>query len=207
MAIHDLPVDDPPWQALAPSQCRRLTLDGLKRLLVRESQVRPVLLIVENLHWIDAETQAFLIGEEVSLAPLHQHLIEKTEGNPCFLEESIRTLVETQGLVGAPGAYRLAHAVRNLRVPATVQAVLAARIDALVPEDKRLLQMAAVMGTEVLFALLRALAEQSDEVLQTGLSHLQATEFLYETSLFPELTYTFGTGARFHGECSVANGR
>ena len=93
--------------------------------------------------------------------------------------------------MGAPGAYRLAQAVQNLRVPATVQAVLAARIDSLAPEDKRLLQMAAVIGTEVPFALLQALAEQSDERLRTGLSRLQAAEFLYETSLFPEPAYTF----------------
>jgi tetratricopeptide (TPR) repeat protein len=243
LALLDLPVEDPPWQALEPSQRRQLTLDALKRLLVRESQIRPVLLIVENLHWIDTETQAFLdglvnslptarllllvnyrpeyqhrwgsktyyrplrldplgperaadllrslIGEDPTLAPLNQHLIERTEGNPFFLEESVRTLVEAQVLVGAPGAYRLAHAVQNLRVPATVQAVLASRIDLLAPEDKRLLQMAAVIGTEVPLALLQALAEQDDERLRTGLSHLQAAEFLYETRLFPELTYTF----------------
>jgi predicted ATPase len=74
--------------------------------------------------------------------------------------------------VGAPGAYRVAQAVQNLRVPATVQAVLAARIDLLAPEDKRLLQTAAVIGTEVPLALLRALAEQSDERLRTSLTHL-----------------------------------
>ncbi|HSF29004.1 MAG TPA: AAA family ATPase [Candidatus Tectomicrobia bacterium] len=243
LALLDIRVADSSWQALDPLQRRQFTLEALKRLLVRESQVQPVLLIVENLHWIDTETQAFLdglvnslptarllllvnyrpeyrhswgtkpyytalrldplgperaaelmrslIGEDATLVPLNQHLIEKTEGNPFFLEESIRTLVDAQVLVGAPGAYRLAQAVQNLRVPTTVQAVLATRIDALAPEDKRLLQTAAVIGTEVPFALLRALAEGSDERLQTGLSHLQDAEFLYETSLFPEPAYTF----------------
>ncbi|HEX2280083.1 MAG TPA: AAA family ATPase [Candidatus Tectomicrobia bacterium] len=243
LALLDLPVEDPPWQALDPSQRRQLTMDALKRLLVRESQVRPVLLIVENLHWIDTETQAFLdglvnslpsarllllvnyrpeyqhgwgsktyytplrldplgperaaellrslTGEDATLTPLNQHLIAKTEGNPFFLEESIRTLVEAQVLVGAPGAYRVAQAVQNLRVPATVRAVLAARIDLLAPEDKRLLQTAAVIGTEVPLALLRALAEEPDERLRTSLAHLQAAEFLYETRLFPEPAYTF----------------
>ena len=243
LAFLDLPVDDSPWQALDPSRRRQFTLDALKRLLVRESQVQPVLLSVENLHWIDTETQACLdglvnslptahlllllkyrpeyqhswgtkpyytplwldplgperaaellrslIGEDATLAPLDQHLIEKTQGNPFFLEESIRTLVDTQVLLGAPGAYRLAQAVQNLRVPATVQAVIATRIDALAPEDKCLSQMGAVIGTEVPFVLLRALGEQSDERLRTGLSHLQAAELLYETSLFPEPAYTF----------------
>ena len=152
----------------------------------------------------------FLIGEDATLASLSQHLIEKTEGNPFFLEESVRTLVEAQVLVGTPGSYRLtphtgsaAHGRRgagnyqglplpkDMQVPATVQAVLAARIDALATEDKRLLQMAAVIGVEVPFPLLRALAEQNDEQLRTSLSRLQGAEFLYETSLFPELTYTF----------------
>jgi DNA-binding winged helix-turn-helix (wHTH) protein/tetratricopeptide (TPR) repeat protein len=262
LALLDLPVEDLSWQALDPSQRRQLTLDALKLLLVRESQIRPLLLIVENLHWIDSETQAFLdglvnslpaarllllvnyrpeyqhrwsskpyytplrldplgservaellrslIGEDVTLAALNQHLIEKTEGNPFFLEESIRTLVDTQILVGAPGAYRLAPHVGaaprgrpeednhrrlpvplEIRVPATVQAVLAARIDLLAPEDKHLLQMAAVIGSEVPFALLHVLAGQADERLRTGLSHLQAAEFLYETRLFPESAYTF----------------
>ena len=72
-----------------------------------------------------------------------------------------------------------------------MQAVLAARIDRLPPEEKRLLQTAAVIGTEVPFALLQAIAELSEEELRRGLGHLQAAEFLYETSLFPELEYTF----------------
>ena len=115
----------------------------------------------------------------------------RTEGNPFFLEESVRTLVETGVLVGEPGAYRLAQAVPTIQVPATVQAVLAARIDRLPPEEKRLLQTAAVIGTEVPLALLQAIAELPDETLHRGLAHLQAAEFLYETRLFPERDLTF----------------
>ena len=76
-------------------------------------------------------------------------------------------------------------------MPATVQAILAARIDRLAPEDKRLLQAAAVIGKDVPFALLLAIAELPEEDLRRGLAHLQAAEFLYETSLFPDLEYTF----------------
>src|SRR4029453_8811692 len=78
-----------------------------------------------------------------------------------------------------------------VQVPATVQAVLTARIDRLPPEEKRLLQTAAVIGTEVPLALLQAIAEMPDEALRVGLAHLQAAEFLYETCLFPDLEYTF----------------
>ena len=123
--------------------------------------------------------------------PLTQLLIARTQGNPFFLEESVRTLVETGVLVGERGAYRLAQPLDTLQVPATVQALLAARIDRLPPEDKRLLQTAAVIGTEVPWPLLQAIADTADEALYRSLAQLQAAEFLYETSLFPERAYTF----------------
>ena len=243
LALLEVPVEDPHWQALDPAQRRQRTLDALKRLLLRESQVQPLLLVFENLHWIDAETQVFLdglveslpaarllllvnyrpeyqhgwrtktyytqlrldplppasaetllhslLGDDPGLEPLKQRLIERTQGNPFFLEESVRTLVETQVLVGDQGAYRLARALPSIQVPATVQAVLAARIDRLPPEEKQLLQTAAVIGTEVPLALLQAMAEVPEEPLRLGLTHLQAAEFLYETRLFPEHEYTF----------------
>src|SRR5262249_35692077 len=99
--------------------------------------------------------------------------------------------VETGGWAGTPGAYRLVHPPEGLPVPASVQAVLAARIDRLPPEDKRLLQTAAVIGTDVPFALLRAIADVPEEALHRGLAHLHAAEFLYETRLFPEQEFTF----------------
>jgi tetratricopeptide (TPR) repeat protein len=235
--------DDSPFLTLDPPQRRQRTLDGLKRVLLRESQVQPLLLVFEDLHWIDTETQAVLdrlveslptarllllvnyrpeyqhgwgsktyytqlrldplppasaeeflhalLGDDPSLEPLKQLLIARTEGNPFFLEESVRTLVESGVLVGERGAYRLAQALPTVQVPATVQAVLAARIDRLPPEEKRLLQTAAVIGTEVPFPLLQAIAELPEDALQRGLAHLQAAEFLYETRLFPEREYTF----------------
>jgi predicted ATPase len=99
--------------------------------------------------------------------------------------------VETGVLVGEPAAYRLAQGLPTIQVPATVQAVLAARIDRLPPEDKRLLQTAAVIGTEVPLPLLQAIADVPEAALHRGLAHLQAAEFLYETRLFPEREYTF----------------
>ena len=243
LALLDAVPDDSPLRTLDPPQRRQRMLDGFKRLLMRESQVQPLLLVCEDLHWIDTETQALLdslveglptarvlllvnyrseyqhgwasktystqlrldplppasaeeflqalLGDDPSLAPLKQLLIARTEGNPFFLEESVRTLVETGVLLGTPDAYRLATPIDSLQVPATVQAVLTARIDRLPAEDKRLLQTAAVIGTEVPLPLLQAIAELPEGALHRSLAHLQAAEFLYETRLFPDPEYTF----------------
>jgi class 3 adenylate cyclase/tetratricopeptide (TPR) repeat protein len=240
--LEALPADSP-FRSLDPPQRRQRTLEALKRLLLRESQEQPLLVVFEDLHWIDAETQALLdslveslptarllllvnyrpeyhhgwggktyytqlrldplppesaeallqavLGDDAGLQPLTQRLIAQTQGNPFFLEESVHTLVETQMLVGQRGAYRLAQALPAMQVPATVQAVLAARIDRLPPEEKRLLQTAAVLGMEVPGAVLQAIGERPEESLRLGLTHLQAAEFVYETRLFPELEYTF----------------
>ncbi len=243
LVLLEVPVEDPQWQALDPPQRRQRIRDALKHLLLRESQVQPLFLVVENLHWIDGETQGFLdsfveslpaarmlllvsyrpdyqhgwtsktyytqlrldplppesaqelansiLGHDTSVMPLTQRLIELTEGNPFFLEESIQTLVETQVLSGEWGAYCLAKAWQPMQVPATVHMVLAARIDRLPVEEKRLLQIAAVIGKDVPFSLLQAIVERPTEALRQGLAHLQRAEFLYERSLFPELAYTF----------------
>jgi class 3 adenylate cyclase/tetratricopeptide (TPR) repeat protein len=237
-----LPADSP-FQKLDPPQRRQRTLDALKRVLLRESQAQPLVLVFEDLHWIDSETQTLLdnlveslptarllllvnyrpeyqhgwgsktyyaqlrldslppasaeellqglLGDDPSLAPLTRLLIARTEGNPFFLEESVRTLVETGVFAGESGGYRLAKPLDVFQVPATVQAVLAARIDRLRSEEKRLLQTAAVIGTDVFLPLLQAIAELPETALHRGLARLQAAEFLYETRLFPEREYTF----------------
>src|SRR6266498_1489941 len=237
-----LPADSP-FLTLDPPQRRRRTLDALTLLLLRESQAQPLLLVCEDLHWTDAETQALLdrlveslptarllllgtyrpeyqhgwgsttsytrirldplppvsaeafvqalLGDDRRLVSLTRLLTARTEGNPFFLEETVRTLVETGVLVGTPGAYHLAQALPSIQVPATVQAVLAARLDRLPPEEKRLLQTAAVIGTDVPWRLLHALADLPDEALHRSLAHLHDAEFLDETRLFPEREYTF----------------
>ncbi len=132
-----------------------------------------------------------LLGLDAGLVPLAGLLIERTEGNPFFLEESVRRLAESQVLVGEPGAYRLAKPLGTVQVPATVQAVLAARIDRLPADDKQLLEAASVIGKDVPLPLLEVITELPEAELRAGLMHLQAAEFLYETSLFPEVEYTF----------------
>jgi class 3 adenylate cyclase/tetratricopeptide (TPR) repeat protein len=241
LALLDVPVDEPAWQALDPSQRRLRTLDAVKRLLLREAREQPLLLIFEDLHWIDGETQALLdslveslgsgrlmllvnyrpeyqhawasktvygqirldalpaesagelldalLGGDPGLVPLKQLLVRR--GNPFFLEETVRTLAETKVLTGEPGRYRLMQPIQTIQVPATVQTILAARIDRLLPEDKRLLQVASVIGKDVPFALLQAIADLPEEGLRSGLDHLQAADFLYETGLYPDLEYSF----------------
>ena len=243
LSLVEVPVEDEAWGRLDPPERRQRTLDAVKRLLLQESQVQPLLLLVEDLHWIDAETQALLdslveslptarllllvnyrpeyqhgwgsktyyrqlridplpaesaenllaslLGTDRSLDALKRILIARTEGNPLFLEESVRSLAETQALIGERGAYRLAPDATAIQVPATVQAILAARIDRLTPGNKRLLQAASVIGKDVPFALLLAIAEEAEVDLRRGLAHLQAAEFLYEARLFPDLEYTF----------------
>ncbi len=243
LSLLDVPVDDPEWEQLVPIERKRRTQDALKRLVLRESQVQPVLLVFEDLHWVDSETQAFLdllvdslptarllllinfrpeyrhawdtktyyqrigldtlsagtsdeflqslLGSDPSVALLRQRLIERTEGNPFFLEESVRALAETGVLTGARGAYRSVGSIQALQLPATAQAILAARIDRLAADDKRLLQAAAVIGKDVPFALLQTITEVRDERFLQGLARLQAAEFLYESRLFPDIEYTF----------------
>jgi tetratricopeptide (TPR) repeat protein len=123
------------------------------------------------------------------LAPLKRSLIRR--GNPFFLEETVRTLVETKALVEERGRYRLTQPVEAIQIPATVQVMLAARIDRLAPEDKRLLQTASVIGKDVSFALLQAVGGLPDDELRAGLQRLQSAEFLYETELLPDLQISF----------------
>jgi predicted ATPase len=98
---------------------------------------------------------------------------------------------ESPELVGERAAYHVMKTTESIRVPATVQAVLAARIDRLPPTEKDLLQTAAVIGVEVPFSLLQAITGRPEEALRRGLGYLQAAELLYESRLFPELIYRF----------------
>jgi class 3 adenylate cyclase/tetratricopeptide (TPR) repeat protein len=132
-----------------------------------------------------------LLGADAWLAPLKQLLRERTEGNPFFLEESVRMLVDSESLAGERGAYRPIKPLQAIQVPSTVQAVLAARVDRLPAEDKHLLQTAAVIGKQIPLALLQAVADQPEDELRRGLAQLQAGEFLYDLGLFPDVQYSF----------------
>jgi tetratricopeptide (TPR) repeat protein len=231
------------WTNLTPVERQGRMFDALKHLLIRESQKQPLCLVFEDLHWVDAETHAFLemlvesvpasrvlllvnyrrdyrsgwagrsyfsevgvdplairgidelldtlLGSDAALAPIKQALTEITEGNPLFLEESVRSLIDGGVLAGSPGQWRPVGSIPAGFVPRTIEALLAARIDRLSPELKELLQCAAVIGADVPRDLLVAVAQLSHAEADRGVRELQAAEFLYEKTLFPEIEYTF----------------
>ena len=228
-------------------------LDAVKRILLRESLNQPLIVVFEDLHWIDGESQAFLnlfadsigtarilllvnyrpeyrhgwgnktyytqlrldplgkenademlsalLGSEPDLAPLKRIIIEKTEGNPFFMEETVQVLLDEGALV-RNGTTRLTKPLRELKIPPTVQAILAARIDRLPPDQKDLLQTLAVIGMEFKLGLVRhvwqpptisaiAGANLGTSDLESMLSELQLGEFIYEQPAAGDLEYTF----------------
>ena len=231
-------------QQMDPQIRRRRILDAIKRLLLRESFNQPLIIVFEDLHWLDAETQTFLslLSESIPTArilllvnyrpeyrhewgnksyytqlrldplereqakemltvllgdvgaqhvvPLRQFILDKTEGNPFFMEEIVQELRE-QGILTDPRRVGIAHQYVDLRLPTTVQGVLAARMDRLLPDEKALLQTLAVIGREFSSSLLKKVVEQPETELYGQLSHLQAAEFIYEQPAFPDVKYIF----------------
>jgi class 3 adenylate cyclase/predicted ATPase len=233
-------------QQMDPQIRKRRTFEAIKRLLLRESLNQTLLIIFEDLHWLDSETEAFLdllsegvasahilllvsyrpgyqhswvsktyysqlrldplgkeesremltalLGDGAGLYSLKQLILEKTEGNPFFMEEVVRTLVEERVLVEEGGSYRLERPLTELHIPTTVQGVLSSRIDRLGAGEKELLQTLAVIGREFSLSLLRRVVEQPEEELYRHLFHLQGGEFIYEQPAFPEPEYIFKHG-------------
>ncbi|MGH7873511.1 MAG: AAA family ATPase, partial [Candidatus Binatia bacterium] len=226
-----------------PQERRAETFHALERLLKRESREQPLLIVFEDLHWIDSETQAFLdilvenlpqapifllvnyrpeythtwvnkeyytrlridplpaagaselleslLGNHEDMAPLKDLLIKRTEGNPFFVEEIVRSLAEAKVVVGAKGAYRPGLRIDGLRLPSTVRTVLADRVDRLPEVEKQLLQTASVIGVVVPMQLLRMVTGLPENELHQYLDDLQAAEFLYESNWYPDLEYSF----------------
>ena len=238
-----------------PQLKRQRTFDAITQVLLRESLKQPVLLLIEDLHWLDRETEAWLhllserlatvrllllvnyrpeyqhawgsktyytqlrldplgpaeaqelltalVGDDVGAtgrSPLQglKHLIlAKTEGNPFFIEEIVQGFVEQgvlvrEGIGGEqPPVARLARPLAEIQLPATVQAVLTARIDRLPAAEKALLQTLAVIGKTFAWSLLARVVMQPEEELLGRLAHLRAAEFIYEQPAFPESEYTF----------------
>ena len=221
---------------------KRRTLDAIKRVLLRESLNQPLIVIFEDLHWIDAETQAALnlladgiadahillmvnyrpeyqhewgnrshyiqlrldplggqnaaemllalLGEDPELGPIKRTIIERTEGNPFFIEELVQVLFD-EGVLVRNGRVKVGRPVSQVRLPPTAQAVLAARIDRLPPEQKALLQTLAVVGREFPIGLIRRVVQFPDFALDRMLGDLQLVEFIYEQPAFPEAEYAF----------------
>ena len=231
LQLLDVPVDLAPLAALDPPMRKARTFAVLWYVIRQASQRQPLMLAVENLHWIDPTSEAWLASlverlvdvpvlllatyrpgyqppwlrhsaaTQMALPRLsprdnlvvlqsvpqatqlpvsvQEAIVAKAAGNPFFVEELTWAAVEHGDHAGP------------LPLPDTIEAVLAARVDRLPSEDKRLVQTAAVIGTEVPVPLLKRLVGLPEDALQQGLSHLQGREFLYETHLFPDQVYTF----------------
>jgi class 3 adenylate cyclase/tetratricopeptide (TPR) repeat protein len=189
-----------------------LTLGLLKELVVAAHNARLLLIVTyrpdyrdewrgqPNYHQLRLDPLASenladllqaLLGSDPGLAALKSLLVERASGNPFFVEEIVRSLVDTGVLQGTRGSYRLARPFPSIEVPPTVRSVLAARIDALPVAGKRLLEEAAVIGHDIPVTLLQSISGLTEDRLRALLDNLQAAEFLYATQLFPDLQYTF----------------
>jgi class 3 adenylate cyclase/predicted ATPase len=231
-----------PLAQMDPQTRRRGMLDAIKRILQRESLNQPLMVVFEDLHWIDEGSQEFLnlladsigtakilllvnyrpeyshqwnsktyytqlrldplgkesanemlsalLGDNKELEPLKRLIIDKTEGNPFFMEETVLVLFDEGALV-RNGTVKLIGALNELKIPPTVQAILAARIDRLAPDHKDLLQTLAVIGTEFKLGLVRKVAAKPGAELERMLSELQLGEFIYEQPAVGDIEYTF----------------
>ncbi len=239
----EVPDPDRPAPGLAPEVRMRRILNALHRLTTRRSEREVLVLLVEDLHWFDPQSDAFLerliesfpgsrtlvvtnfrpefsarwmrhsyyrqvplaplsdkavgellsglVGADASLAPLRGFVLERTGGNPFFVEEMVRALVEDGTLGGRPGDYRLSRSLAHIRVPPTIQATLAARIDRLSAEHKAALQAAAVIGRAFLRPVLAGVTDVTEDVLDDALRVLCGAELLQETTGQPGADYRF----------------
>jgi class 3 adenylate cyclase/tetratricopeptide (TPR) repeat protein len=236
-----------PLAGIDPPVRRRRTLEAIKRMLLRESLNQRLMIIFEDLHWIDGETQAFLnqladsiasskilllvnyrpeeyshtwsgktyytqlrldplgqedademlttlLGDNRALDPVRRLVLGRAEGNPFFIEEIFQTLFE-EGVLARNGMIRLARPLNDVKVPATVQGVLASRIDRLRADEKDLLQVLSVIGRQFPLALVRAVWQRShvekESELERMLVALQLAEFIYEQPTVGDIEYTF----------------
>ena len=265
-----LPAEDA-FKVLTPLQRRQRVEEAVCQLVFAESARQPLVVVVEDVHWIDSDSQAVLealidrladvpvmlvlsqrpeyrtewsrkpfyqqvtlgpltsasvrsvldelLGGDERLGPLKDAIVARTDGNPFFVEETVRTLVESGALVGQPGAYTPAERVDTLQVPPTVEAVLTERIDRLGVADKLLLQAAVVVGSGGSVEILAKVAELPAESFRASLDRLHRARFLHEEggaddaviafrhSLVQEVAYASLPPAHrreLHGRCLTA---
>jgi predicted ATPase len=239
----DIPVDDREWISLPASERVRRVRNAITILLVLMAKAKPLILLIEDLHWIDADSKGILerlidgvatqpvlllttfrpefehdwgtksnynqvrleplrreeaesvvgamLGDDGGVRELVRLIAERTDGVPLFIEETVQSLVQSGALQGLPGAYSVYGEVSSLRVPPTVQSVIAARIDRLAADERWLLQNAAVVGRDVSLSILASIASLDEGAANEGILKLQSAGFLYESQLYPVQIFTF----------------
>jgi class 3 adenylate cyclase/tetratricopeptide (TPR) repeat protein len=245
LTLCGLAVSDPAWQAMAGPDRRLATTRTFTRLLRKRSEFEPLVVVMEDLQWIDGETRTLLedlignlagtrlavitdcrldydtswlsslpitwvtigslsddnaerlvqalLGNDGSVRLLRRELVRRTEGNPFFLEESIRELIDSKLLIGEPGHFRLTDYPATYRMPASVRAVLGSRVDRLASADKHLLQTAAAIGFSFPLTLLSEMLEgERPHDLKQRLARVSATGLVRETGLYPQIRFSFG---------------
>jgi predicted ATPase len=240
-ALLGLQEDPDPLAQMDVQVKKRRTLEALKRILLQESLKQPLIMVFEDLHWIDSETQALdllaesiasarvlllvnyrpeyrhdwssrghylqlrldplggenaaamlatLLGQGAELEVLKRLIVQRSGGNPFFIEEIVQALFE-QGILARNGTVKLARPLSQAHLPVTVQGLLAPRIDRLPASEKELLQTLAVIGAEFRLSLVRCTIQKNDEELKRELAHLQLGEFIYEKPTSGDVEYTF----------------
>jgi class 3 adenylate cyclase/tetratricopeptide (TPR) repeat protein len=237
-----LKVDDTKFKALNPEGRKFGTFEAVKNLLLAMSEKKPLVVFLEDVHWMDKISEEFfsyfshcipghpilmlatyrpegapswaqgshyqrvgldtlssnssarlvrnMLGGLVLDPELEQKIVEKTEGNPFFVEEIVRELLDRGDLVKAGDRYVCKQPIDQCEIPNTVQGVLAARMDRLSEDVKRTMQVASVVGKDFAYGLLKSIMELGEE-LRAYLTNLVGLEILYEKALYPELEYIF----------------
>jgi class 3 adenylate cyclase/tetratricopeptide (TPR) repeat protein/regulation of enolase protein 1 (concanavalin A-like superfamily) len=229
-------------ESLGSEQRKYVTFRSVRRVLMSASQKNPLILVFEDLHWIDSLSMELLTSlvesianapvgiiavyrpefahtwggksyyTQINLSPLSdtesQQLVEsvlqipefpkeirdmilsKSEGNPFFVEEVIRTLIDSGILTREDQLWKATRDIERIVVPDTIQEVIMARIDGLEEGTKRVLQCASVIGRSFLVGLLEKVLEIREN-LERSLQRLEHLELIYEKSILPELEYIF----------------
>jgi predicted ATPase/class 3 adenylate cyclase len=170
----------------SPEQIRRRTFVALHDFFVALSRQQPVVLVFEDLHWAD-DLSLDLISLPISVREL---ILDRSQGNPFFIEEMVRSLIE-RGIVYHDGDYwRARVGVDSVVIPESVQSVILSRMDHLDPRLKQALQVAAVIG-RVFRRRVLAEAMQGQAELESALWELEDRALVYQERTIPEVEYSF----------------